>query len=290
MKPDQHPDRVLKLTVRWMLILPILFHPGLDFSNIQLEKISNFLTKEVKDKGRSEDQQVGGGSHFNPPQLHPRGRPTGTQRPGGSKGDCPVVEPPLTALIPQADQVWGLTTQEYPTYWFYLPYTADQIHSVQFSLWKVATNGNREEIYSNNLNLSHLPGIVSINPTVPEAAIALSNETEENIYEWILTVNCDDPGIPGGSNKRRVEGSIARYNLPELDSASLDFSSLETAQFLANKGIWYDALMIIGDLRLQSDSDELKNAWQQLLESDPVKLEDISNKPIKNCCDLQQSQ
>jgi|GEM_PF-1533365 hypothetical protein len=287
MKPDQHPDRVLKLTIRWMLILPILFHPGREFYNIKLERISNFLTEEVKDKGRSEDQQVGGGSYFTPPQLHPRGRSTGTQRPGGSKGDCPVVEPPLTALIPQPDQAWGLTTQEYPTYWFYIPYTADQIHSIRFDLWKISEKSKREKIYSSNLNLSNIPGIVSINPRPPEAAIVLSNEAEENIYEWILIVNCDDPDTPGGGNQRRVEGTIVRYNLPELDSTALDFSSLKTAQLFAEKGIWYDALTIIGNLRRQSDSDELKKAWQQLLESESVQLEDITDQPIQNCCDLQ---
>jgi hypothetical protein len=178
MKPDQHPDQVLKLTIRWMLILPILLHPSLKIPNLELDILPHFLTEEIRDKGRSEDPQVGAGSHFSPPQLHPRGRPTGRQKPGGSKGDCPVVETPLTALIPLPDQVWGLTTQEYPTYWFYIPYTANQIHSVRFDLWQITADGNRKKIYSNNLNLSNLPGIVSINPTVSEAAIALSNDTE----------------------------------------------------------------------------------------------------------------
>jgi hypothetical protein len=100
-------------------------------------------------------------------------------------------------------------------------------------------------------------------------------------------VNCDDPETPSGGNQRRVDGLIARYSLPELESISWDSPSFEAAQMLAENGIWYDALTMIGNLRRQADSEALKNAWQQLLENDSVQLEDIQDKPIQNCCNLQ---
>ena len=220
---------------------------------------------------------------FNPPDddsLPDPGRSTSQQTPGSDRGDCPVVDLPLTALIPKPDQIRELTTQEYPTYWVYIPYGATQIHSIRFDLWQVGMNGARQRLYTTNLSPNTIPGIVSFTPTASEAALTLSTATAMQEYEWIVTINCDDPQTPGGSNKRRVQGDIVRSSLPESMSNLSESPSIEQAQIYAQNGFWYDTLTVLGNLRRQSDNEELKQLWTQLLSNEFVELESVTNQPF----------
>lgn len=76
--------------------------------------------------------------YFRQPQR--QGTPQGT-RPAGSRNGCLVAEEiPLTALVPVTKKTdgrqlrWGLTTKEYPTFWFYIPYKLKSLKNAKFSL------------------------------------------------------------------------------------------------------------------------------------------------------------
>jgi Domain of Unknown Function (DUF928) len=69
---------------------------------------------------------------FVPPPPPPDRSAPGGRGEGASRG-CRTGESSLTALVPsygKADsdlQVWGLTTAERPSFWFYVPYEATAI-------------------------------------------------------------------------------------------------------------------------------------------------------------------
>ncbi|MCA1995426.1 MAG: DUF928 domain-containing protein, partial [Coleofasciculus sp. S288] len=83
-----------------------------------------------------------------------RGRPS--RREGtGSRGDCPPVEIPLTALVPAGNV--GLTLEKHPTFWFYVPYSPGDTASGEFVLQDEANN----DVYRTSLTLPREPGVVS---------------------------------------------------------------------------------------------------------------------------------
>ncbi|GAA6620838.1 hypothetical protein NUACC26_066560 [Scytonema sp. NUACC26] len=83
---------------------------------------------------------------FNPPSPPPdRGTP-GNRGEGASRGECISNNLPLTALVPSYEQslslqkgetnavtqVWGLTSLEQPSFWFYIPYNQSLIQVMEF--------------------------------------------------------------------------------------------------------------------------------------------------------------
>ena len=111
---------------------------------------------------------------FVPPPPPDRGTPTGRQRGGASRGQCPVVGKPLTALVPATqktlgarqgsspalgtlESVWGLTVAERPTLWFYVPYTLTPKLPIEFVLQDEQGN----DVYQTSFTSSQTPpGIV----------------------------------------------------------------------------------------------------------------------------------
>lgn len=85
------------------------------------------------------------GIHFvQQPQLPDNGTPIGRRKGAAGRGNC-ATELRLTALVPaveknltegggKATYVWGKTTAEYPTFWFYVPYSSTSLRSVEFVL------------------------------------------------------------------------------------------------------------------------------------------------------------
>ncbi|NJR66226.1 MAG: DUF928 domain-containing protein [Leptolyngbyaceae cyanobacterium CRU_2_3] len=91
--------------------------------------------------GDAPDRRHSGGAtyiKFKPPTLGNTlsNAPGGRQRGGGSRGDCPLITQPLTALAPEtvAGAVGGLTTEDHPTFWFYVPYALTDEHPAEFVL------------------------------------------------------------------------------------------------------------------------------------------------------------
>ncbi|MCC2695845.1 DUF928 domain-containing protein [Nodularia sp. LEGE 04288] len=202
----------------------------------------------------------------------------------GSRNDCPVVETPLTALVPFQERVatskqtntstsvdvWGLTTSERPMFWFYFPYTN---MSAEF----VLQDSEENEIYKNqNIALTAKSGVIGI--SIPSTVAPLQ---VGKTYRWFFKISCNQQQIT--SVPIHVEGDIQRVNLNPILEQQLEEATdpqQKIAIYAAN-GIWFDALTMLGQLRLANSNDaSLAADWQSLLQS--IKLENIAVFPLIN--------
>lgn len=189
------------------------------------------------------------------PPAPDTGTPDGQRTPGGSRPElseaCKPTDKPLTALVPENGK--GLTTADYPIFWFYIPYGADEIHSIKFSLH------DRDEtttLYRTSIQLAQTPGVIGISlPQISESALKV-NES----YHWYFTVKC-----------RTEETS-------EEDDIVLD-GWVTRVERGSNSVIWYDELTNLAQRYLsEPESSEAKRAWVELLKS--VGLEEMAQEPV----------
>lgn len=188
----------------------------------------------------------------NQPPPPDTGTPDGQRTPGGTRPEmaltCKQTEQPLTALVPENSK--ALTTAEYPIFWFYIPYSSQDIHSIEFSLH------NRDEtttLYRTTLQLTTTPGVFGIPlPPIPEHSLKL-NES----YHWYFTVNCEP--------KKTVENDIV-----------LDGWVTRVQQ---SPNLWHDELTNLAKRYLSNPQNtEVKKAWTELLKS--VGLEELAQAPL----------
>ncbi|MDZ7951337.1 DUF928 domain-containing protein [Nostoc sp. DedQUE09] len=201
----------------------------------------------------------------------------------GSRDNCPAVSTPLTALVPfQEEQkvgkqinksiigtVEGLTTLERPTFWFYIPYTKDLSNSsAEFSLQDSAEN----DVYRNAIALPSEPSIIGI--SLPSTALLEVGKT----YRWYLKVRCNQKTA---SIPVYVEGDIKRINLEDRVVQQLQAAKEPRQKIIiyAEKGIWFDALDMLAQIRISNYNDtSIEKDWQSLLQS--VNLDNIAMMPL----------
>lgn len=201
------------------------------------------------------------------------GRKTGM----GSRDNCPAVSKPLTALAPQTPQqnksntgiVGGLTTLERPYFLFYVPYTQNLTgSSAEFSL----LDSKGMDVHRQKTALPAQPGIVRI-PLPNTVALQPGQD-----YRWYFKIRC--------SNKKAsipiyVAGYIQRNKLDYRIQEQLKAANpQQKATIYAQKGIWFDALSTLAQLRKSSQNPSVEQDWQILLQS--VDLENISTEPLMN--------
>jgi hypothetical protein len=204
-----------------------------------------------------------------PPPPPSRGFPA-TGKAAISRGQCFNTGAKLVALAPQFVQkglnnggideqsVWGQTTMEYPTVWFFVPFT-DRSTQLEFFL----QNRSKDVIYQSIVQTPAKDGIIGVKIPRSQKLFDLSKH-----YRWTLkaTVSC------GGSSpeKKFVNGWIQRVSLP----AGIDMS-INPTQVYVDRGIWYDAVTSLAQQRLQEpNNDQLKQDWKDLLGA--TNLEEIS--------------
>ncbi|WP_310424780.1 DUF928 domain-containing protein [Chamaesiphon sp. VAR_48_metabat_135_sub] len=192
----------------------------------------------------------------------------------------------LTALVPEyrnsvgseITKVWGLTTNEYPTLYFYIPYTKKSISHIDFI---IADGDNLEHrtVYRDVILSPKYPGI--INFSLPQTSAPLKID---KLYQWELKLTMNrqlDKEIS-------VKGWIQRSG---LNSDSIDSTGGRLAQrikqespnrqaaFYAENGFWYDALATLAELRIQRPKDlAIIEDWNNILKS--VNLGKLANKPF----------
>ncbi|WP_258003912.1 DUF928 domain-containing protein [Fischerella thermalis] len=199
------------------------------------------------------------------PDGSSRGRPI--KRKGtGSRGDCPPVDVLTTALIPEKNV--GLTVDESPSFWFFVPYKQTDIPMGEFVLQDETNN----DIYRTNFTLPNTPGFVSL--SLPSTVALAVNKD----YQWYFKLYCSKQQL---SNPIFVRGWVQRIPLkPEL--ASLLKSATTPRQRIAiyaEKGIWYSALSELAELRLAETNNPIfANDWANLLQY--IGLADFASKPI----------
>jgi len=205
-------------------------------------------------------------TRFTRPPLPKRGAPGNAGRGAGTRSCMTLAKQSpqpmlnnLNALVPEervgnVTHVWGLTTLEHPTLWFYIPFDSAGIDSIGFTL----QDDSGQTIQKVSVPIPAKAGLVSVQ--LPEAKPGLQ---VGSTYNWFFTVRGRCPGDPSAF----VEGWIERTS---LDSATRDrlqqSSPHQQAALLAEKSIWYDALHTLATLR-QADP---KNAtaianWTELL-------------------------
>jgi hypothetical protein len=227
---------------------------------------------------------------FTPPPPPNRGTPTGRSRGGASRGECPEVSKPLTALVPatqktlgekQAENpastaleyVWGLTVAESPTLWFYVPYSLTAKLDIEF----VLQDDKHNYVYKTRFAASQTqPGIVKLRLPSTVAPLEVGK-----MYHWYFIIDCNQNAPP------LVEGWVQRVAPPPTLASQLQKATpRERIALYAANGIWHDALTSLAELRSANPQDAMLTAdWVSLLQS--VGLDAIAHEPMSQCCTLE---
>lgn len=223
-------------------------------------------------------------TYFVQPQLPDNGAPTGRRKGAAGRGNC-TLEQPLTALVPaiekltedgaKATYIWGKTIAEYPTFWFYVPYSATSLRSVEFVLQE-----GEEDVYRTPVTLPKTPGIVSLRLPSTKKPLEVGK-----MYNWFFKVNLDCAPRQAAYSQDSVEGWVQRIELNSSLTKQLETATPQQriAIYAAN-GIWYEALSAIASLR-KLETPTFKDYWTELLHS--AGLSDIASKPIVQCCNFE---
>lgn len=196
-----------------------------------------------------------------------RGQVPGRRGGGARRGDCPAPPTELTALVPMTEvstqtlpetYVGGSTTAEYPTFWFYVPYSQTADLTAEFIL----QDDTGEDIYrvaSDDLLASEqTPGVIGI--SLPSAIAPLEIG---RVYQWYFKLNC------GAEAPMYVQGGIERIPLdPDLANQLAQVSPQEQANLYLTNDIWYDAITNLAQLYHNNPSNTtIKSAWINLLQA-----------------------
>ncbi|MEH1940469.1 MAG: DUF928 domain-containing protein [Nostoc sp.] len=227
---------------------------------------------------------------FSPPPPPPDRGATGDRGGGASRG-CGVSNQSAIAIVPvykdtlkqeqteavSVTKVWGLTTEEYPTFWFFVPYKKSAIYSIEFVL-KEESSKLSQTIYRTIVTIPETPGIINIplNATTPSLQV-------DKMYRWFfkMQIICNPQQPP---QREYVEGWVQRVNLnPKLVDSAKQATPEQRVKLYAENGIWYDALTTLAELRLAKPQDPtLTVEWMNLLKS--VDLENLAKQPLVKCC------
>ncbi|MFN6462816.1 MAG: DUF928 domain-containing protein [Nostoc sp. DedVER02] len=211
---------------------------------------------------------------FNQPPIPPGPPPGGRVRGGAKRGGLAAFKHDLTALVPFTQEsnsvinVWGQTTLEHPSWFFYVPYTKDLRYAAEFVLQDQDSN----EIYKKAIALPDKPGVIRVSLPTTAPGLALDKQ-----YRWFFTISRKQEQ---NSPPTFVEGVIQRVQLnpgvvKELQTTEL----LKRYAIYAQNGIWYEALTILAQLHQKNPKDPvLQTEWRNLLSS--IDLNDIAAEPI----------
>ncbi|MEA5624397.1 DUF928 domain-containing protein [Nostoc sp. UHCC 0251] len=223
---------------------------------------------------------------FSPPPPPPDRGAAGDRGGAASRG-CGVSNQSIIALVPiyqetvkqeqteavSVTKVWGLTTEKYPTFWFFVPYKKSTINSIEFVL-KDESSKPSQTLYRTTVTIPEAPGIISI-PLSPNT----SPLQVDKMYHWFFKIKiiCN-PQQP--IEQEYVEGWVQPINLnPQLVDSLKQATPEQRAKLYAENGIWYDALTTLAELRLAKPEDPtLAVEWMNLLKS--VDLENLAKQPL----------
>jgi len=189
-----------------------------------------------------------------------------------SQTNCPQKDIPLTPLVGGKENLeLTLTTSTHPTFWFYVPYTAEEVVSGEFYLQDQEGNN----IFETKITLPTEPGIIGI--SLPPEIKPLEINYQ---YRWYLVINCPEIEGENNSSPAWVEGLVQKIPQEQITTFST-LPPLERIEIYAENGIWYDTLTELAKLKIaQPNSQELITIWSNLLNSSTVGLETVSQKPI----------
>jgi hypothetical protein len=219
-------------------------------------------------------------------------RPTGRTKGGAGRGRfCPITNETMAALVPSAKDipdtlqdkiaevtaaeiVWGITVEERPTFWFYIPYQADEILNLaEFMLLDVEKHPVLPQPIT--IQLPDVPGFVQLQ-------VPYSLEVGKP-FNWYLSIICDDQKP---SRNPSVRGWIQRIEpssqlLTALDNVESKRSHIP---YLEN-GIWFEGVARLAENHHRYRDDVvIQRDWIDLL--DFLGLARLANAPVVDCCDI----
>ncbi len=205
---------------------------------------------------------------FEPPSRGIPGRREAGGTRGGGCGTLSSNNPRMTALIPES--TLGRTASDQPIFFYYVPFTLNNT-PIDFEL----TDENDKTLYDQSFILSGAtPGIIQIDLSQQQNVPSL--QADKN-YRWYLTIRCDrdDP-----SANIVVHGWVKRIQLTALQRAQLaQADPIKRLQLYAQKGLWYETLAMLAQLRSSHPNDaSFQTEWSQLLNA--VGLARLANQPL----------
>lgn len=188
-----------------------------------------------------------------PPKPPSTGTPKGNSSPGTTRPEaiCKQTNKPLTVL--NANNGSDFTASANPSFWFYIPYTKDDIKHAEFLL----LDGQESvTIYRAAIKLATKPGLIKVSlPTNSQNSL----QPNQN-YRWYLMVNCrssrsDEPDVV-------VDGWIQR----KIFDGNFQTNKSQKLIFYTKNNIWYDAVNDLAQQRFQYPNDSrLQDDWKNLL-------------------------
>lgn len=240
--------------IRWKRLLPIALLLTYSMATVAISVAPAAAAKpQIRRKIR-----------WKPPQAPARlGIPGNRGQGGGQRGDCNPYTG-ITAIVPRTEQgvYWGQTASDRPVLWLNLPQGLGDDRLMEITVRDL----NGKPIGKQQLTPPATPaGVIS----VPFPAVALA---ENQSYRWEVAFYCD-PAMP--DQPFVIEGQIQR-----VAPIALPPDRLEQAQLLADRGIWFDALTVLGGDRRSENDPNLTLAWNELLQSAAITGSD----QINDCC------
>ncbi|MBV6628069.1 MAG: DUF928 domain-containing protein [Rivularia sp. (in: Bacteria)] len=227
---------------------------------------------------------------FTAPPPPPNRSGAGNRGAAASRG-CGSDTQSVMALVPDYEEtikvqgdsipvtkIWGLTTSNYPTFWFFVPYDKSSITKMEFVI-KDESQKPSKTVYRTLLNKPDKPGIISVSTNKAIKPL----QADKTNYHWFLKVKYKcSPEKP--EQLEAVDGWIQRTKLDSTFTQRLASATpLQRAALYAEKGIWYDSLTALAELRLSKPQNaSLMAGWESLLKSED--LDSFANYPLINCC------
>ncbi len=236
--------------------------------------------------------------NFNPPPPPPDRSAAGDRGQAASRG-CGNGTQSVMALVPDYKQtinleggekipvtkIWGLTTEDYPTFWFVVPYEKSSITKMEFVI-KDESQKPSKTIYKTLLNKPEIPGIIGVSTNRATEALQISKTKHQKNYHWFLKVRVKcNPQQP--AQLQAVDGWIERISLNSSLAQRLQKATpKQQVALYAENGMWHNSLTTLAKLRLAKPKDtSLLSDWTSLLKSE--ELHPFANYPLLNCCEAQ---
>jgi Domain of Unknown Function (DUF928) len=182
---------------------------------------------------------------------------------GGTRGCKPYQG--IAVLVPLSPQniAWGRTIGNRPTVWLKIPQGLAKDLQIELAV----REQNGKPIAKQSLITKQQIAAGAIGVSFPPATVLQLDRT----YHWEVAFYCDREERV--DSPLIVQGQIQRIATP-IQLATTK-STLETAQILAETGIWYDAISQMGNRLVKTKEPELTTAWSELLKSAGIKGSDL---------------
>ncbi len=212
------------------------------------------------------------------------GAPGRTVR-GGTRGNCfPTQQAPIP-LVPSVEEA-VLTTQEYPSFYFYIPKITEELKEVEFVLrpdYDNITPENVKPLYRQTFKVDSQDSINSQSGGIVKIRIPPDSKPLESKkrYVWGFSLICDrrkrdEDLYTEGKIERQQDEVLTAYLEQQIPIQDQQYfaqvvqrrRTLDRARLYSVGGFWEDALLLVADLRASDPNNMvIKEYWQDLLES-----------------------